>query len=390
MAVRGWGRPVGTATGVAAAAGAAQLGLGYGLGIVTWLPPTDPAGSTAWVQALAWAVWVAATSTVAGALAAGRLAGNLGVDQPAPGTHRPVGRPGRPVLALASAVGALVTVVLLAVPARTADGTTAAPAQTVVGAHALLGVLLGLVAAYWVLTSPAAARNLAGTMAWIWALAVTGVVVRVAGGEPAGGPLATWPAGPADRWYRDIGYWPDAALSLGAALLIGMVAARKASRYPAGRVGTAGSGAAGPLLVAVAYLLTTPALAGLPAELRSAHLVAPWAVLAGLAGSTLVAALAQRSEQRAKLVPDTGPAPVTLPEPGPVTTPEPDVEPVPDAVPMPEAGPVAAPEPDAAPADPPAARPVVPRPRTRRSKSAATPTGTAPTDAAEPDRPGGP
>ena len=82
--------------------------------------------------------------------------------------------------------------------------------------------------------------------------------------------------------------------------MIGALAARRAARPPERRVGAAVSGAAGPLVVAVAYLLAAPRLAGIAAEQVSAHLLAPYAVIAGLAGSVLVTALAQRAERRGR------------------------------------------------------------------------------------------
>ncbi|RLQ12717.1 hypothetical protein EAD96_00160, partial [Micromonospora sp. BL1] len=73
---------------------------------------------------------------------------------------------------------------------------------------------------------------------------------------------------------------------------------RRAARAPEIRVGAAASGAAGPLLVALAYLLAVPRLAGIAAEQLSAHLIAPYAVIAGVGGSMVMAALAQRAERR--------------------------------------------------------------------------------------------
>ena len=52
------------------------------------------------------------------------------------------------------------------------------------------------------------------------------------------------------------------------------------------------------VLVAAAYVLAAPRLDTRPEE--SAHLIAPWAVIAGLGGSVLVAAIAQRSEATAR------------------------------------------------------------------------------------------
>jgi hypothetical protein len=99
-------------------------------------------------------------------------------------------------------------------------------------------------------------------------------------------------------WIRDYFYWPGALLAMGSALVIGALAARRTARLPERRVGAVASGAAGPLLVAVAYLLAVPRLAAIAAEQVSAHLIAPYAVIAGVGGSALVAVLAQRAEGR--------------------------------------------------------------------------------------------
>src|SRR5207237_700508 len=116
-----------------------------------------------------------------------------------------------------------------------------------------------------------------------------------------GAQLGIWQIS-ADRagfWIRDYFYWPGAVLSTGSALVVGALAARAAARSADHRVGAAASGAAGPLLVAVAYLLAVPRLAGIAPEQLSAHLIAPYAVIAGVAGSVLVAALAPRRAPRA-------------------------------------------------------------------------------------------
>ena len=73
MARQGWGVSIATAIGVAAGAGAAQLGFGYGLGVITWTPTDAGATDTAWADGLAWATWLAASSTVLGAVCAQRL-----------------------------------------------------------------------------------------------------------------------------------------------------------------------------------------------------------------------------------------------------------------------------------------------------------------------------
>ncbi|WP_370446780.1 hypothetical protein [Micromonospora sp. LHW51205] len=293
MVSRGWGGSTAAALGVAAGAGAAQLGFGYGLGIINWAPTGAVRIEAAWVASLAWATWIAATSVIAGAVCAQRLRGRDDESQ---------GRPPRFALVLAAAVGALVTVLLVAVPARAAQVPDVSAPQTVAAAYAGAGLLLGMLLATWALHTRAAATNLIATSGWLWLLAVVSVVDGVIAGRGlTTAQLGIWQIS-ADRgafWIRDYFYWPGALLSVLSALVIGVLAARRAARAAEVRVGAAASGAAGPLLVALAYLLAVPRLAGIAAEQLSAHLIAPYAVIAGVGGSMLTAALAQPAERRA-------------------------------------------------------------------------------------------
>ena len=292
MARRGWGGSTAAALGVAAGAGAAQLGFGYGLGIINWAPTGTVRVESAWVASLAWATWIAATSVIAGAVCAKRLRG---------GGDEPVGVLPRLGLAMAAGVGALVTVLLVAVPARAARVPDTTAPQTVAAAYAAAGLVLGVLLATWALHTRAAATNLIATTGWLWLLAVVSVVDGVLSGRGlTTAQLGIWQisADSARFWIRDYFYWPGALLSLVSALVIGVLAARRATRSPRVRVGAAASGAAGPLLVALAYLLAVPRLAGIAAEQLSAHLIAPYAVIAGVGGSMLMAALAQRADRR--------------------------------------------------------------------------------------------
>ncbi|MEH0828517.1 MULTISPECIES: hypothetical protein [unclassified Micromonospora] len=292
MVRRGWGGSTAAALGVAAGAGAAQLGFGYGLGIINWAPAGAVRAEAAWVASLAWATWIAATSVIVGAVCAQRLRGS---DDEPRGTLPRLG------LALAAGAGAIVTVLLVAVPARAARVPDVAAPQVVAAAYAGAGLLLGVLLAVWALHTRAAATNLIATTGWLWLLAVVSVVDGVVAGRGlTTAQLGIWQIS-ADRgafWIRDYFYWPGALLSVLSALVIGLVAARRAARAPEIRVGAAASGAAGPLLVALAYLLAVPRLAGIAAEQLSAHLIAPYAVIAGVGGSMVMAALAQRGERR--------------------------------------------------------------------------------------------
>ncbi|WP_423790671.1 hypothetical protein [Micromonospora globispora] len=295
MARRGWGASIATAMGVAAGTGAAQLGFGYGLGIINWTPAEVSAVDAAWVASLAWATWISATSVVAGAVCAQRLH-ERGVDDERGGTARKI------ALAVAGAVGALITVLLVAVPARAATVPDTVAPQNVAAGYAGVGLLAGVLIATWALHSRAAATNLIATVGWLWLLAVVSVVDGVLSGRGlTSAQLGIWQiSADSDRfWIRDYFYWPGALLAMGSALVIGTLAARRTARLPQRRVGAAASGAAGPLLVAVAYLLAVPRLAAIAPEQVSAHLIAPYAVIVGLAGSVLMAALAQRADRSA-------------------------------------------------------------------------------------------
>ncbi|MFB6391516.1 hypothetical protein [Polymorphospora lycopeni] len=309
MAVRGWGGPIATAVGSAAGAGAAQLGLGYGLGIITWLPATGAGGDAGWVASLAWAAWIAATSTIIGAICAERLSTPVG-ERPADDDHVTLATTlWRIAIAVAAAVGALVTVALVAVPARAATRADTFSPQTIAAGYAVVGVVGGLLVAIWALASRAVARNVVATVGWLWLLAVIAVVDGVLSGRGlTSAQLGVWQiTNDSERfWIRDYFYWPGAALALGSALVIGVLAAWPSARLARTRVGTAVSGGIGPLLVAAAYFLAAPRLAGIQAEQLSAHLLAPYAVIAGLAGSVLVTALAQRTESRNRAAAGSG------------------------------------------------------------------------------------
>ncbi|MDG4835947.1 hypothetical protein O7631_05400 [Micromonospora sp. WMMD967] len=333
MARQGWGVSIATAIGVAAGAGAAQLGFGYGLGVIAWTPTEAGATDTAWADGLAWATWLAASSTVLGAVCAQRLH-HRGAPKPAevaspdsaatpatradtPGTQAdtpdsaldttgpepPAERDGllrRMALALGAGIGGLVTVLLIAVPARVATGADTGAPQRTAAVQATLGILLGVVVAIWALRSRAAAVNVTATAAWLWLLAVVSVIdgVRVGRGL-TGAQLGTWHLHPdhSHYWIGGQLYWPGALLALVPALLIGVLAARRAARSTGHRVGAAASGAAGPVLVALAYLTTLPHWSTLgPAQL-STQLVAPYAVIAGVGGSVLAAVLAERADR---------------------------------------------------------------------------------------------
>jgi hypothetical protein len=291
MVVRGWGGSVATAVGVAAAVGAAQLGLGYGMDIVSWAPDAGGLASEAWIASLTWASWIAATSAIVGAVVADRLSPPTG--DPA-GGDRVTSVLWRLVLATAAALGAGVAVALVAVPARVAVVAETSAPQAVAAGYAVLGVIVGLVMAVGALTARAVAANLIATAAWLWLLAIVAVVDGVlAGRDWSRVPLAFWEFTDAEPWFRNI-LLPDAGLALGAALVIGLLAALPAVRRGDHPIGVVVSGAAGPLVLAAAYLMAQPDLVGADVVDLSRHLVTPYLLLAGLLGSLIASTVRPR------------------------------------------------------------------------------------------------
>ncbi|MFI5495417.1 Hansenula MRAKII killer toxin-resistant protein 1 [Actinoplanes sp. NPDC051859] len=278
MAARGWTAQVGAAAGVAAGTGAAQLGLGYGLGVVVW-PAGVTAGDTEWVSSLGWATWTAASATVFGAVIASRLG-------------RTAGGLWRFALAASAAVGALLTVALIALPARASVREDTFSPETLAGGYAVIGVLVGLVLAFWATGSRPVAANLIATACWLWSLAVAAVVTDVVRGMPTAAYLSSWQF----LGWQHSGtiHWRDAGLTLLATFLLGIIGAWAAARRGDLGIGTSTSGAVGPLLVAVAFLALAPQLTTGLGPLGSAFLTAPYAVLAGLAGSAVTVAIGQR------------------------------------------------------------------------------------------------
>jgi len=306
---------VATAVGVSAAVGAAQLGLGYGLNIIRFADAGGQLTTGIWVAGLTWATWIAATSTIVGAVAADRLGSRAGQDA---GPDRGAGPPPdrlttvlwRLVLATAAALGAATTIALIAVPARAAELDEVASPQTVAAGYAALGVVASLLIAVAALAARAVATNLLATAAWLWLLAVLAVTDQVLSGtSSARVPLGFWEFPPDGPWFRSV-LLPDAGLAVAAALAIGLLAALPAARRGDHPVGVVSSGTTGPLVIALAYLLTQPDLVGAAAVDLSRQLVAPYLVLAGLLGSLLASAVRARAPE-----PADGPASGRVPAP---------------------------------------------------------------------------
>ncbi|HEY8451973.1 MAG: hypothetical protein FWJ87_13905 [Micromonosporaceae bacterium] len=276
--VRAWGRVLATSAGVAAMAGAAQLGVAYGLQILRFRREFPPGGT--WATQLTWVAWIAALAVMAGGVGgvwtAHRLAGGF----------RRLELGHRIAISLASGVGAALTVALAAVPARQADLAGADPALEAALA-ALLGLVAGVLAAVGVLSVRLVAVSVAALVAVVWLVALVSVV-------PTLGPSA--PPALVRLGVLDLGLFGEGArrgvavLSPPlAALVVGVAVAAAARSLGLPVVRTVLSGAAGPVLLALAYLVAPPG-GGSDAVQAAAFAGAMISIAAGLLGAVAVVA----------------------------------------------------------------------------------------------------
>jgi hypothetical protein len=302
MSMRVWVKPLGTTLGVAAAAGAAQLGIAYGIAILLWAKDFADPGQGAWAGNLTWVCWLAATSVVLGVVIGPRVA--------------PVGLPNSLVAQLAtvvsSALGALVTVPLVGIPARYAElAGDSSPAATVVRI-ALVGVVLGAVVSVGVLLGRPLEWNTLAATGLLWLLALGSVLVSLGRGEPPDtARLAVWNFADQPGWFAVMAPMLTGALLLGAGLAL------LAKREGHNRVAVAVCGAPGPLLIAVAYLVAGPGSRPETGEQFLPYLAAPYAVLTGLLGSLLVSAIERPAPGDETAESELGTGPVAAIGPGP-------------------------------------------------------------------------
>lgn len=278
--------------GVAAVAALAQLALAWGFGLLSWVDAADgsadPVLDYRWNANLAWVSWFAAVSCVFGGLASGVF----GVRSGAVGST-----PVRVGAVFASAVGAFSIGPLVAVSADQSAvfGSFQTDPLLASGVGSAVGLVLTLIG----LASRSVAVNVGASAVLIWVLAVLAAFVDI--GEP------TTPVPQLAVW----GSWtsPDSALGqrgfsiavpfvIGSAL-IGIVVAALARRTPISNSGyriAAASGIAGPLIVTVAHLVAGPSRVDNP-ESMGVLLVGPYAAIAGLLGSLIVAAVPRSGGQ---------------------------------------------------------------------------------------------
>jgi hypothetical protein len=288
MAVRTWANTLGVGAGAGLLAGAGQLGIGYGLGILRWDQPF-PTGD-AWHAQLTWVAFFAGVAVVAGGYAGewyarrSRLVPTLGV---------------RVALALVSAVGAAVILPLCIRPAGLAHPAEGGDPRLSVALTCVAGLLVGIIAAFAALTVPAVSGSVVATVLWMWIAALVSAAYTLGGG-------ASWATARLGL-FPGRGIWVPLAL-FAPAVLIGLAVAAIARFGGSDTRAVGASGATGPALVGLAYLIAGPG----SGSGGSAYRWALVAIAAGGAVSVLVA-VARRPVRTATPAPAPAPAPALAP-----------------------------------------------------------------------------
>ncbi|RGC70668.1 hypothetical protein C5N14_02235 [Micromonospora sp. MW-13] len=246
MAFRTWGKLLLTALGVSVLAGAGQLGVAYGFGIVRLAGEFTDATVNRWPAQLVWVSWFAAVAAVVGAVATERLA------RAEPVVATTTGQLG---VAGAAALGATVVTPLCMQPARATELTGVDPVWAV-GICAVLGAVVGAGAALAVLLRPPLGWNLAMVAGAVWLVALVSSLPALVGT----GPMPTVRLGVFEPgWLGSAAAQRLAMLVLPLVALLAGAASGALARWRGHPplIGGA-SGAAGPVLVAFAYLAAGP------------------------------------------------------------------------------------------------------------------------------------
>jgi hypothetical protein len=283
VTLRYWARILPIAGGGAALLGAAQFGVLHGLGMLRLDREFYAASGNDWNIQLTWVAWIALVAVLGGATYAFKVVRRDG---------RGTGFFARLGVSLAAALGAALTVIPLTAPsARFAKlEVTFDPALTAALAG-VVAVIAGLLVALLTVDNPPLSTNLWWTVTAVWVIAVPSFLDTIRYGlsyDPQTGYLDPIRLGVLD--VGQLNYQARARLSLAAlALVIGLAVAFAARMNGRSRIQVALSGAVGPTLVALAYLIGGPGISREHTYQADAYLGALAAVVVGLVCSIAVA-----------------------------------------------------------------------------------------------------
>jgi len=230
-----------TSLGVALVVAAAQLAVAQALGLVRW-DGSYPAGRTdGWLAVLTWIAFIYAVAVFGGATTGIRT-----VRRPT----RPDTMAARLAAALSAGVGAGIAISIAWLPAQAAQVGVHPELRVVLtaGSAIVAGTLIALVA----LCVPPFAGGVWATVAWTWCVgigsAAAGHLTHPSDQPPRLAMIDAPSVVPAD-------WWTGPMVIVGVAVIFGVGVATMARWGGARRPGVALAGAAGPAVVAVAYLI---------------------------------------------------------------------------------------------------------------------------------------
>lgn len=286
--MRFWVRLLAAAFGMAALVGAAQFGVVYGLNVLRLDREFTSGADNDWNLQLTWVVWFALVAVVGGATFAAGLA------------VRERGRFGavaRGVVGFAAALGAAAAMFPLTLqPARYARLSATLDPELTAAIAVFAGVVAGLFVALLTVGRVPLSTNLWTCTAVVWALAALSFLDTTQFGRNRDAMADYYD--PMRLGVLDLSTLapiPRASFTMPVvALLVALLCGLLARHAGRSRVLIALSGAVGPLLVAIAYVIGGPGISRSLSYQADAYLGAMIAVVVGLAASSAIALAPRR------------------------------------------------------------------------------------------------
>ncbi|MEV4414177.1 hypothetical protein [Catellatospora sp. NPDC049609] len=288
--MRFWGKLLAASFGMAALVGAAQFGVVYGLNALRLDREFSSGADNEWNLQLTWVAWFAALAVLAGAT----YAASLAVQQT--GRSR-VGAGVRAVGGVGAALGAAAaTVPLTLQPARIARVNASFDPELTAAIAVGAGVVAGLLVTLLVVARKPLSTNLWVCTAGVWLLAAASFLDSAQFGRNRDA-LAEY-YDPMRLGVLDLSSLepiPRATFSMPVLALVAALACGLAARHRGrSRLWIALSGAVGPLLVAMAYVIGGPGISRALTDQADAYLGAMIAVVVGLVVSSVIALAPRR------------------------------------------------------------------------------------------------
>jgi hypothetical protein len=295
--LRVWLKLLSNSFGTALVVAAAQVAIAEATGILAW---NDVGTADRWRTTLTWIAFIYLVGVLAGADIGRRAMRRRGAR---PESMRPL-----VVATVAAAIGSAVAGLVAGLPASGAHPPVSVHPDLVVATTAGVAIAAGAVLALVAGRIPAVATNMRAFVGLTWLLALACAAAGMLHGGSYPAPRPGYPDAPsliARAW------WSGSYVIVAGSVLIGVVVAIGCRLSGRGRLGLAISGAFGPAVLAIAYMIN---------RFEPATLIA---IGAGLAASALIAVPGRPAKARPQPAPRTATAPEEPEAPPAAATPTP-------------------------------------------------------------------